>query len=203
MRSTRVLFLLAAAFLTQSVMAQGPPAGTPSLVGEFQAQLDALAAQVQALEDNAPNSSIAGRTYCQTTVATRLTGNPILQGTSDVTNVFRRITDFFPDGSFTATLVSAFFALRINSLGIVSWQPISSAVDITGTYTQDGTRLDILSSNDGTPTLYVSADGSVIRGHLILFTEIGDLDQAVNVEHTLVEIDPTEALCLGDTDPDG
>ena len=140
---------------------QGPPPGTPGGVAALQAQLDALAAQVQALEDSAPDSSVDGRTYCHVLEVLAMRGaDPA--GTERLQSTVLRRTTTFSGGSFFGAFLSR-VRLRQDDNGAVL-QFITSGGPFTGTYLQTGNRLDVTASGGAQFTWYVSKDGSVIYG---------------------------------------
>ncbi len=161
MRTTQIIFALAASLLTQSVVAQG----LPGSVGGLQTQLDALAARIQILEVSAPDSSVEGRTYCHVVDFLIMEGlNPA--GTERLARLVIRRTATFSGGFFSAVLESSVLHIQ-NDAGTV-FQPITPAVSpLTGTYTQDGNRLNMELDINISATWYVSKDGSVIYGTLI------------------------------------
>ena len=173
MRTTQIVFALAVSLLTQSVVAQGPPpgtpgpfSGTPGPVAELQAQLDALAAQVQALEDSAPDSSVEGRlSCCRVLEFLRMRGaDPA--GTERLSSTVLRRTTTFSGGSFFAGFESRVRQIQDDN-GTVSQFINPSGSPFTGTYVQTGNRLDVMATGGLQATWYVSKDGSVIYGTLI------------------------------------
>jgi hypothetical protein len=156
----RSYFLALAVMSTQIAFAQKGPTTTPSPFGDLQTQLDALAARVETLERNAPNSSVEGRTYCMVVNALSLIGNAI--GATEVVDsgVVRR-TATFAGGTLTATLVSSTFH-RQSDDGVVSSFVGMAPEPLLATYTQTGNKLDVVLADGGIANWYVSRDGSVV-----------------------------------------
>jgi len=194
MRSTRILLLFAAILLTQSAVAENPPSGTPSPFGEIQAQLDALAARTQALEDSAPDSSVEGRTYCFDLSLLIMRGRA-LNGTEELqTNVIRR-TATFSGGVFSGSLLSNVLNNQLDDGTVIAG--LGDPIDpLLATYTQSGSKVDITFTNGTTANWYVSKDGSVIHGSTISHGSFGP-GGVVTVgflrNWTLVEMDPLGA----------
>ena len=193
MQPTRILFSLAAVLLTQSVMAQGPPSGTPSPFGEIQAQLDALASRTQALEDSAPNSSVEGRTYCFDLGLLIMRGRAFNDTEELQTNVIRRKATF-SGGVFSGSLLSNVLNNQLDD-GTVN-AGLGDPIDpLLATYTQSGSKVDITFTNGTTANWYVSKDGSVIHGSTISHASFGP-GGVVTVgflrNWTLVETDPLD-----------
>ena len=158
MQPTRILFLLAAVLLTQSVVAQ-------SLAGGVKAQLDALEARIQVLENSAPSSSVEGRTYCFVLNRDVMRGQASNSTEVLISRVIRRTFTFNNDGTFTGLIVSDVENTQADNGTVTLVTPANS--DLSGTYTQTGNKLDMniltFSAN-----WYVSKDGSVIHGTRIL-----------------------------------
>jgi len=185
MQPIRILFLLAAVLLTQSVVAQGLPR-------LFQEQLDALEARTQVLEENAPDSSVEGRTYCFVLTQLLMQGPPTLSSDRHLQSQVIRRTATFSGGFFEALFLSRVRNFQDNT-GAVTQQ--SSAGNTTfGTYTQTGNKLDIVLPGFGiSATWYVSNDGSLIYGSLIElsgpFGQANDQFVGITRNWTLVEND--------------
>ena len=161
MRTTPIIFAVAASLLIHSAVAQGAAVGggtvsfaaqgaksansaksaksKKSAKSELQAQLDALAAQVQALEDSAPDSSVEGRTYCHVVENLNMEGRDPAGTERLRSNVTRRTTTF-SGGSF-----SAFFLSRVRQTqddnGTVSQFISPTGSTLTGTYVQTGNQV--------------------------------------------------------------
>ena len=157
MQPTRIFFSLAAALLTQSVMAQGLP--------RVQAQLDALEARIQVLEGSAPDSSVEGRTYCFVLNLDVMTGQASDSTEVLISRVIRRKFTFNNDGTFTGLIVSDVGNTQADDGTVTLDTPANS--DVSGTYTQTGNKLDMMIL-DFSANWYVSKDGSVIHGTRIL-----------------------------------
>ena len=158
MKPTRILFLLAAVLLTQTVVAQGLPR-------VFQAQLDALEARIQVLEDSAPNSSVEGRTYCMVLNRDVMRGQASDSTEVLISRVVRRTFTFNNDGTFTGLIESDVENTQADD-GTVTLVTLANS-DLLGTYTQTGNKLDMNILNFPA-NWYVSKDGSVIHGTRIL-----------------------------------
>ena len=120
--------------------------------------------------------------------------------------VRRRTADFFSDGTFSFTELSGFQARLDKELAEHrdhgSWVPRLPA-SLAGTYTQLGTRVDLQINGVGNRVAYTTADGSLIRGHVLdeLPDGLGRLRLRV-LDLTFVEIDPSlGVLCAGDPVP--
>lgn len=156
----RFLFLLLSVMLIQSASAQRGPTSTPSPFGDIQSQLDALAARVAALEGDAANSSVEGRTYCMVVNALTLIGIGS-SGTESLDSGVVRRTATFSGGLLTAHLVSSTFH-RQNDNGVVSSIASMSPEPLVATYTQTGSKIDVVFPDGGIANWYVSKDGSVV-----------------------------------------
>ncbi len=187
MQPTRILFLLAAVLLTQSVVAQGLP-------GVFQAQLDALEARIQVLEDSAPSSSVEGRTYCFVLNRDVMRGQASTSTEVLISRVIRRTFTFNDDGTYDSLLVSDVRNTQADD-GIVTLAAPGN-IDLSGTYMQTGNKLDmVFPFASFTANWYVSKDGSVIYGTRISHG-LPRLPPVVTVgitrNWTLVETDPLD-----------
>lgn len=193
MQSLKILCLIAVSLLAQSVMAEDPPRSTPSPLGEIQAQLDALAARTQALEDNAPDSSVEGRTYCFDLSLLIMRGRAF-NGTEELqTNVIRR-TATFSGGVFSGSLLSNVLNNQLDDGTVIPG--LGDPIDpLLATYTQSGSKVDITFTNGTTANWYVSKDGSTIHGSTISHSSFGP-GGVVTVgfvrNWTLVETDPLD-----------
>ena len=171
MKSLQVLVLLLSILGGHTVSADGPPTNTPSPFGERQAQLDALAARTQALEESAPDPGVEGRTYCFELDLLIMRGRGFDSTEELQTNVIRRSATF--DGG---TLTAAFLSNVLNNQldnGIVA-NGLGPIIDpLLATYTQTGNKIDVLFGNGTTANWYASKDGSVIHGSSIQHDAFG------------------------------
>lgn len=194
MRSIQILFLFAAILLTQSAVAEKPPSGTPNPFGKIQAQLDALAARTQALEDSAPESSVEGRTYCFDLSLLIMRGRASSDTEELQTNVIRRIATF-SGGAFSGSFLSNVLNNQLDDGTVLPG--LGDPIDpLLATYTQSGSKVDVTFADGTTANWYVSKDGSVIHGSTISHGSFGP-GGVVTVgfmrNWTLVETDPLDA----------
>jgi hypothetical protein len=161
--------LVVAALLCHSAVAGPKATMTPSPLGHLQRQLDALAARIETLEnnDNAPSSSVDGRTYCMMVNATALSGLASDGSETLATEVVRRITSF-SGGIFTSVVVSASRNLQEDN-GVVSILAGLAPPLLAGTYVQTGRKVDVMFPDGPTNTWYVSGDGTVLHNNAIGF----------------------------------
>ena len=196
MRSLKILCLIAATLLAQSVMAEDPPGSTPSPFGDLQTQLDALATRTQALEDSAPNSSVEGRTYCFVLNLQIMTGRANNDTEELQSNVIRR-TATFSGGMFDASHLSNILNKQLDD-GTVTPDDVDPIGLLIGTFTQTGSKVDITFGTGLSANWYVSKDGSTIHGSSITHSAFGPpgLPPVVTVgfvrNWTLVETDPLD-----------
>lgn len=189
MRSTRSLFLLAAIFLAQPALAEDPPINTPSPLGKIQAQLDELAARTQALEDDAPDSSVEGRTYCFNLNLMIMRGRSFNDTEELQTNVIKR-TAVFSGGAFSGSFLSNVLNNQRDDGTVVPG--LGDPIDpLLATYVQSGRKLDITFANGTTVNWHVSKDGSTVHGSAI--SDFSGAGGAVTIgflrSWTLVETD--------------
>lgn len=171
MRSLKILCLIAATLLAQSAIAENPTSDTPSPFGEIPAQLGALVARIQALEDSAPNSSVEGRTYCFDLSLLIMRGRAFNDTEELQTNVIRRQA-MFSGGVFSGSLLSNVLNNQLDD-GTVN-PGLGDPIDpLLATYTQSGSKVDITFTNGTTANWYVSRDGSVIHGSTISHASFG------------------------------
>ena len=194
MRSLKFLAMLMAIFVTQVALADSAPGGTPSPFGELQAQVDALAARIQALEDSAPNSNIDDRTYCSILDLQIMRARPGDQTEETQNSIIRRVVRF-ESGVLTGDLLSN--TLNNHSdIGTVSHTPNNPSPDpLVANYLQMGTKVDITFGSGSTTNWHVSKDGSLMVGSMISHTVVGNGVVTVGVVRnwTLVEIDPLDS----------
>jgi hypothetical protein len=196
MRSLKILCLIAATILAQSVMAEGLPGSTPSPFGELQTQLDALATRTQALEDSAPNSSVEGRTYCFVLNLQVMIGRANNETEELQSNVIRR-TATFSGGMFDASHLSNTLNKQLDD-GTVAHDDVDPIGLLIGTFTQTGSKVDITFDTGLSANWYVSKDGSTIHGSSITHSALGPPGQPPVVtigfvrNWTLVETDPLD-----------
>ncbi len=200
MRSLKILCLIAATLLAQSVMAESRPGSTPSPFGDLQTQLDALAARTQALEDSAPNSSVEGRTYCFVLNLQVMIGRANGDTEELQSNVIRR-TATFSGGMFEASHLSNILNKQLDD-GTVTHDEVDPIGLLLGAYTQTGSKVDITFDTGLSANWYVSKDGSVIHGSSITHSAIRHpelppgLPPVVTIgfvrNWTLVETDPLD-----------
>ena len=179
MQPTRILFSLAAVLLTQSVVAQGLP-------GALKTRLGTLEARTQALEDNAPNSSVEGRTYCFVLNMLIMRGDASDSTELLISRVIRRTFTFNGDGTFNGLIESDVLNQHADD-GIVTLVAQGNG-DVTGLYTQTGNKLDMMIFNYSA-NWYVSKDGSVIHGTRISQSAGGPITVGITRNWTLVEND--------------
>lgn len=193
MRSLTILCLIAVSLSAQSVVADSPPGNTPSPFGKIQAQLDALETRTQALEDNVPNSSVEGRTYCFDLSLLIMRGRAF-SGTEELqTNVIKR-TATFSDGVFSGSFLSNVLNNQLDDGTVIPG--LGDPIDpLLATFTQSGSKLDIVFTDGTTANWYVSKDGSNIHGSAISHSSFGP-GGVVTVgfvrNWTLVETDPLD-----------
>ena len=196
MRSLNILCLIAGAFFAQSVMADNSPGSRAGPFGDLQTQLDELAARTLALEDGAPTSSVEGRTYCFVLDLQVMKGRAN-SGTEELqSNVIRR-TATFSGGLFEASHLSNILNNQLDD-GTVTPDDVDPIGLLIGTYTQTGSKVDIVFDTGLTANWYVSTDGSVIHGSSITHAAFGPpgLPPVVTVgtvrNWTLVETNPLD-----------
>ena len=160
MRLIQAFLLLSAAFLSQSLFAQGP--SERSVVGQ-------LLARVEALENG--NPSVEGRTYCVLHERLIMRAGGITPVGSEIPEQLQSevIKSYvtFSGGSYIPTLVS-----RSSNYMVAGRREIltntSSTPDIQGTYSQSANRIAMtLVPSVGDPahiTWYASKDGSTVHG---------------------------------------
>ena len=194
MRSLNFLAMIMAMLVTQVALADTTPADTPSPFGDLQAQLDALAARTQALEDVAPTSNIDGRIYCSILDLQIMRARPGNQTEETQNNVIRRVVRF-EYGVLTGDLLSN--TLNNHSdIGTVTHTPnIPSPDPLVANYLQMGTKVDITFGNGTTTNWHVSKDGSLIVGSMISSSVIGNGAMTLGFVRNwmLVEIDPLDS----------
>ncbi len=202
MRSLKILCLIAATLLAQSVTAEARPGSTPSPFGDLQTQLDALATRTQALEDSAPNSSVEGRTYCFVLNLQVMIGRAVSDTEELQSNVIRR-TAMFSGGMFEASHLSNILNKQLDD-GTVTHDEADPIGLLLGTYTQTGSKVDITFDTGLSANWYVSKDGSVIHGSSLTHSAFGPpgLPPVVTVgfvrNWTLVETNPLD-VCDAET----
>lgn len=132
-------------------------------------------------------SKVAGRTYC---VVTSVWANHPAPGFELRSRVARRMTTFLGGGVYTTVFLS-----EVENRYLADGTVVTSTVegsDGFGTYTQSGTKLNVVLSSGAAATWYVSGDGSTIHGtriaHLPVAGGIG-----VTTHWTLVESDVCDA----------
>jgi len=156
------LLFLISIFLVQTALAGVPLTGTPGPLADLQHQIDTLENRVQTLENNAPNSSVEGRSYCFELHMIVLGGNAVNQTESVQTRIVRRSATFSG-----GTLTAAFLSHVINDQqddGIVT-NALGPVTDpLIATYTQTNKKLDITFADASIANWYTSGDGSVIVG---------------------------------------
>lgn len=147
--------------LAGPVVAGGPLKGSPSPFGNIQTQLDELAAQVKALQDQAPDTSVEGRTYCFVLDLTIMRGRSF-NGTEELQRNIIRRTAVFSGGMFTAPLLSNVLNNQLDD-GTVN-VGLGTPFELLASYSQTGGKLDMIFPDGSTANWYVSNDGSVIHG---------------------------------------
>ena len=194
MRSTKFLAVLTAALIAQAAYAGGPPANTPSPFGDIQAQLDALTARAQALEDSAPNSNIDDRTYCSILNIQSMRARPGNQTEETQNNVIRRVVRF-EDGVLIGDLLSNTLNNHSDVGTISHTQNTPSPDPLMANYLQMGSKVDITFDDGSTTNWHVSKDGSVIFGSKISSGVFGGGRVSVGSVRiwTLIEIDPLDS----------
>jgi hypothetical protein len=193
MRSLKILWLIVISLLAHSAMAEQPPANTPSPFGSIQEQLDALEARTQALEANAPNSNVDGRTYCFDLSLLIMRGRAF-NGTEELQrNVIKR-TATFSGGLFSGALLSNVLNNQLDDGTVITG--LGNPIDpLLATYTQTGSKVDVTFADGSTANWYVSKDGSTIHGSNISHSSFGP-GGVVTVgfvrNWTFVETDPLD-----------
>jgi hypothetical protein len=186
--------LLILTFLSHAAVAQESPDDVGGPIGALETQLAAVAERVEALEANAPDPSVEGRTYCFVLDLTMMRGIGANQAEHLVTSIIRR-TATFSGGSLSAWLSSHVRNTQTDD-GVVTQTLEASPDPVLATYTQTGNRLDVTFANGTTANWYISRDGSVISGTSIL--SFGPFPNSVTVGQTrhwtLIEND----LCDGE-----
>ena len=185
MRSIQVIFALTAIFLAESVVAD--KVGVPGL----QAQIDALAADVLALQANAPNPSMAGRVYCRT----------------------RSDTVLRPNGGLVRRVTKQVWSFDLLVAGMVTQDPVSNVGMTQGStgpntrtgtvggqqgfanYLQSGNHVTVTFGTGNVLNLLASADGSLAYGWT--FPSVPNPAVNIQFENTLVEIG-SPAECVAD-----
>jgi len=194
MRLTKILTLLMTVFISQTVFADGSPGNTPSPFSDLKAQLDALAARTQMLEDSVPDQNIDGRTYCSILNIQSMRAWPGTQTEETQNNVIRRVVSF-ENGVLTGNLLSN--TLNNHSdIGTISHTTNNPSIDpLLANYLQMGAKVDITFGNGTTANWHVSKDGSVIFGSRISDQVFGNGAVSVGFVRTwmLLEIDPLDS----------
>ena len=186
----QIILLVAASLVTQAAMADTYQDVRPSPFDELQAQLDALDARTQALEDAAPTSDIEGRTYCSTLELSVTRGVSFNASEQHQTNIIRR-TATFSGGAFTGSYLSNVLN-NLTDDGVVE-HPAGAIIDpLLATYVQTGSKLDVTFSQGFKATWYVSKDGSLIHGMKISHEVFagGAVTVGFVRNWTLIETDP-------------
>jgi len=142
----------------ESVLTNGSP------FDDIQAQLDALAAQIQILQGAAPDSSVEDRTYCFVLDLTLMRGQSS-DGSEELQRSIIRRTATFSGGTLSATLLSNVLNKQQDD-GIVI-AGLGDPFELSATYSQAGAKLDVTFENGSTANWYVSKDGSLIHGSTI------------------------------------
>lgn len=186
--------LLISVSLSHAAVAQDVPENIGGPIGALSTELAAVAERVAALEANAPDASVEGRTYCFVLDLTMMRGVGVNQTEHLVTSIIRR-TATFSGGSLSAWLSSHVRNTQTDN-GVVTQTLEASPDPLLATYTQTGNRLDVTFANGTTANWYVSRDGSVISGTSIV--GLGPFPNSVTVGQTrhwtLIEND----LCEGE-----
>lgn len=160
LQSIAVVVLLSA---YHAALANSEAAAQPTPFAELKAQIDALAARVESLEDSAPNPSVDGRTYCMMVNVVSLRSH-LQNGTDTIATIVVRRLVTFDDGLFTDILVSSLQNSQ-SHVAEVEFGPGMSPVSIGGTYMQSGTQLNVTTSTGSEASWLVSRDGSVIHSN--------------------------------------
>jgi hypothetical protein len=157
MRSKRKLCVIPAIFLILSATAHG--GGDP--FEALQAQIDALSAQVLALQADAPNPSVVGRLYCRT----RSDTITIPDGTL-VRAVTRQVWTFDPPMAAGTLSMDPISNVRTTqeSTGPNTRSGTIGGTQSTANYTQIGNLLAITFVSGNVVNFHVSADGSLAVG---------------------------------------
>jgi len=171
MSTLKILPTLVLALACNAATADTPPASAPTPFGDLNAQLEALATRVDTLENNAPNASVEGRTYCMMVHVSFLRSivdfGPDAGPARVEDRVIRRVATFV-DGTFTGTLVSSYEIAQVDN-DVVEFEPGASPDVILGSYWQTGNQLDVQVGSNPVSAWYVSKDGSLIHNNGIGF----------------------------------
>ena len=188
----RIVWLLTASLVTQVALAGEPLTNTESPLGILQAQLDALEARTQVLEDDARTSDVEGRTYCSMLELSVMRGRSFNATEEFQTNIVRR-TATFSGGAFSGAYLSNVLNNQTDD-GIVE-HPVGTIIDpLLATYVQTGSKLDVTFAQGPTATWYVSKDGSLIHGTKISHSirAGGAVTVGFVRSWTLIETDPLD-----------
>ena len=158
----QLVCLVAASLVTQSAVADPLQDNVQTPFGQLQAQLDALEARTQVLEESAPSADVEGRTYCSMLELGVARGKSFDATEELQTNIVRRKATF-SGGSFSGAYISNVLNNQTDD-GVVEHAPGTIIDPLLATYVQTGSKLDITFAAGPTATWYVSKDGSLIYG---------------------------------------
>ena len=191
-RLRQIVWLLTASLLAQTAVAGDPPGNHNSHPGKLKAQLAALDARIQSLEEGVPTSDVNGRTYCSTLELTVMRGKLLDASEELQTNIVRR-TATFSGGAFSGAYLSNVLNNQTD-VGSID-HPAPTIIDpLLATYVQTGSKLSITFDQGKTATWYVSNDGSVVHGMKIEHLSFGGGAVTVGLVRnwTLIETDPND-----------
>lgn len=228
MKFLRVSMAIAAFVLVQPVLAQGGPPNGKGPIGRLQSaveelasrigdvealtarieEIDDLAARIEDLEElahDAPDSSVAWRTYCRRSIITISLGNPDpgIPGRL-VTIESVQTASFVADGLETPEVGEVEIDTVTRTVGVLTKFDTTALLGpfddppVDADYQQSGTRIDVTFDDGNVLNLYGSKDGSLLHGTNI-FQEPNRFDpnvmDVVVVESVFAEIDGVDATC--------
>ena len=171
MKISGTLLLIAAVLLTQTAVADSAASGRGKPFAKLQRQVNRLAAQVQALRDQAVDSSVEGRTYCFVLDLTIMRGRGNT-GTEELQRNIIRRSATFSGGTFTGAFLSNVLNNQLDD-GTVS-AGLGDPIDpFLATYAQAENKIDVTFGDGSVANWYVSKDGSSVHGTSILHGAFG------------------------------
>jgi hypothetical protein len=218
MKLLRVSMAIAAFVLAQPVLAQGGPPNGKGPIGRLQSAVEELASQIgdvealtariedlEELAHDAPDSSVAWRTYCRRNIITIFLGNPDpgIPGRL-VTIESVQTASFVADGLETPEVGEVEIDTVTRTVGVLTkfdttalFGPFDDPL-ADADYQQSGTRIDVTFDDGNVLNLYGSKDGSLLHGTNV-FQEPNRFDpnfmDVVVVESVFAEIDGVDATC--------
>lgn len=165
MKISGTLVLVAGVLLTQTAMADGAASGRGNSFAKLQRQVNRLAAQVHALQHQAADSSVEGRTYCFVLDLTIMRGRAN-NGTEELQRNIIRRSATFSGGTFTGTFLSNVLNQQLDD-GTVN-AGLGNPIDpLLATYVQTDNKIDVSFGDGSAANWYVSKDGSYVHGSSI------------------------------------